>query len=38
LAGSFSIDVTESGSADLLLDTALGHELIVLELAPLFAD
>ena len=36
-AGSFSVVIPEGGSTDLLLDTALDHRLIVLELEPIFA-
>jgi len=39
-AGSFRVELPEASGAntDLLLDTALDHGLIVLELEPLFAD
>ncbi|MEI9937220.1 MAG: hypothetical protein WDO69_08330 [Pseudomonadota bacterium] len=35
-AGSFSVELAEKGSTDLLLDSALDHGLTVLELEPLF--
>jgi ABC-type cobalamin/Fe3+-siderophores transport system ATPase subunit len=36
-AGSLSVEIPEGGSTDLLLDAALEHGLIVLELEPLIA-
>ena len=36
--GSFSVVMPESSSTDLLLDAALDHGLLVLELEPLFAS
>jgi len=35
--GSFSVVIPEGGSTDLLLDAALDHGLLVLELEPIFA-